>query len=78
MYKIIVMMMDITVILDIFSSPNTKKRAFSHITEHNFYNCLHVRMTIAFTVYSFSCVRITKNRFTNQIPDNFSYFQLTF
>ena len=78
MYKIKVMMMDITVILDILSSPNTKKRAFSHIIEHNFYNCLHVRMTTAFTVCSFSCVRITKNRFTNQIPDNFSSFQLTF
>ena len=66
------MMTDFTVILDILSSPNTKKRAFPHIIAHNFYNCLHVRMTIAFIVYSFSCIRITKNRFTNQMPDNFS------
>lgn len=61
---------DFPVILDILGCPNTKKRFF--LIEQNLYNYLHVRMNIAFTVYTFSCVRKTKNAFTNQMPDNFS------
>ena len=68
----IIMTTEFPVILDILGCPNTKKEVFSHIIEQNLYNYLHVRMNIAFPVYTFSCVRKTKNAFTNQTPDNFS------
>lgn len=66
---------DVPVILDNLSCLDTKKRAFYRITEQNLYNCLHVRMTIAFIIYKFSCVTKTKIVFINQTSDNFTLVQ---
>lgn len=68
----IIMPINFSVILDTLSCPNIKKRAFSHNIEQNLCNCLNVGMTISFIVYTFSCVRKTKNAFLNQTVDNFS------